>query len=135
MAIQTTFSCWVKGDQRKTRNIRVSQLQLCRTPQTRCCVTRGGHDTQTRRVLGVWLVELELKLPPEHENTNRFTFSCPGGPNTPNTMLCHKGRVRHADASCFGCLAGGGGELELENHPNTKTRIDRVFARVKLVKE
>src|SRR6266540_2530797 len=83
---------------------------------------RGGYDTQMRHILGVWLVGLELKIPPEHKNANIFAFSCPGGPNTPNVMLCHKGRARHTDTSHFGCLAGGGGELELEiplKHKNT----------------
>ncbi len=42
--------------------------------------------------------------------------------DTPNMMLCHKGRARHADALHLGCLAGGGGEFELEiphKHKNT----------------
>jgi len=44
-------------------------------------------------------------------------------PNTPNVMLCHKKRARHADASHSGCLAGGGGELELEIPPKHENVI------------
>ena len=43
--------------------------------------------------------------------------------NTPNVMLCHKERARHADTSRFGCLAGGGGELELKIPPKHENMI------------
>ena len=118
------FSCSAKEDQPNTRNICVSQFRLCRTPQTRCCVTRGGHNTQMHRVLGVWLVGLELKIPPEHKNANTFAFSCLGGPNTPNTMLCHKGG--HDTRRVLGVWLVGG-IWSWKYHPNTKTRSICIF--------